>query len=213
MWKKREESKVMTLIQDHLVKVGESIQWMMSVIENYLKGEMDIAESNASEADSAESEADDIRREIADLLHQGAFLPLFREDVMQLVAIVDRMASHAEDCCNFIVIQKPDVPDDFREDFLELARDCVSILPPLQEGVINLSEDFDMTLAKIAEVHEIESKADDLEFGLSRRIFSTDLTLAHKMHLRQLVDVIVEITDKAEDAAEVLEGLIVKKRV
>ena len=213
MWGKREEKKVMALIEEHLIKVGESLQSMLSAMEDYLQGRIHAAESRASKANRTESEADGIRREIADRLHQGAFLPIFREDVMQLVGMVDRMASQAEYCCNFIMIQHPEVPDALIDDFLKLARDSVAILSPLQKGVTNLSEDFSITRAKVTEVHTAESDVDELEQELSRRIFSTDLTLARKMHLQHLIDVIAKITDMAEDAAEVLESLIVKKQV
>jgi uncharacterized protein Yka (UPF0111/DUF47 family) len=83
----------------------------------------------------------------------------------------------------------------------------------LEEGVANLSEDFSITREKVVQVHDIESELDDLEWELSCRIFSTDLALANKMHLRQLVDVIATISDIAEDAAEILETLIIKRWV
>ncbi len=213
MWKKREENKVMALLEKHLEKVGESLQNMLSAIEDYLKGDLDSAESFASKTHSAESEADDVRREIRGLLHEGAFLPIFREDVMTLVATVDEMASHAEACSDFITIQHPDVPDSLKGDIMKVAQDSVAILLPLKEGVTKLSEDFSITHAKVAEVHVAESEVDDLERELTRRIFSTEQTLAQKMHLKHLVDMIVDIPDIAEDAAEILDTLIVKKRV
>ena len=213
MWRKRGESKVMALIDEHLKKVEECLQNMLSAIEDYLQDRIDSAESRISRTHDAESEADDIRRKIVDLLHRGAFLPIFRQDVMELVGMVDRIAGHAQACCNFIMIQRPEVPDALREDFLGIARNSVAILSPLQEGVAKLSEDFSITRAKVVEIHHIESAVDDLEWQLSSRIFSTDLPLAHKMHLKQLVDMIEDISDIAEDAAEILETLIIKKQV
>jgi predicted phosphate transport protein (TIGR00153 family) len=213
MWWKSEESKVMTLIEDHLRKVEECLQHMFSAIEDYLQGRIDSAQSHTSATDNAESEADDIRREIAELLHRGAFLPIFREDVMELVRMVDEIASYAQTCCKFITNQRPEVPVDLREDFLKITRDSIAVLSPLEAGVTNLSEDFSITREKVAEVHRLESELDEREWHLSCLIFSTDLDLAHKMHLKQLVDVIADIPDTAEDAAEVLETLIVKKQV
>ena len=213
MWWKSEESKVMTLIEKHLRKVEESLQHMFSTIEDYLQGRIDSAESHASGTNGTESEADEIRREIADLLHRGAFLPVFREDVMELVRMVDKIASYAQACCKFITIQRPEVPVDLREDFLKITRNSIAILTPLESGVSNLSEDFSITREKAAEVHLMESELDEQEWQLSSRIFSADLSLAHKIHLKQLVDVIADIPDTAEDAAEVLETLIVKKQV
>jgi predicted phosphate transport protein (TIGR00153 family) len=209
---RRAESKVMALIEEHLEKVEESLQSMLATIDAYLQGEIDSAESHASRTHRAESEADAIRRGISDLLHRGAFLPVFREDVIELVRMVDEIAGHAQTCCKFIINQRPDVPDNLRQDFLKVARDSIASLPPLQEGVTKLSEDLSITREKAAQVHGIEKALDELEWQLSHRIFSTDLPLAHKMHLKQLVDVIVGISDIAEDAAEILETLIVKKQ-
>ena len=213
MRRKSAEKKVMALIQEHLKKVKESLENMLSAIEDYLKDNIDSAELHASRTNKAESEADDIRREISSLLHQGAFLPVFREDVMELVKMVDEIAGHAQDCCKFVTIQRPEIPAELREDFLGITRDSIASLPPLQEGMANLSEDFSSTRAKIAEISDIESALDESDARLSRRIFSADLHLAHKMHLKQLVNVITGITDIAEDAAEVLEALIVKKQI
>lgn len=213
MRRKSAEKKVMALIEEHLKKVKESLESMLSTIEDYLKDNIDSAELNASRTSKAESEADDIRHEIWGLLHQGAFLPVFREDVMELVKMVDEIAGHAQDCCKFVTIQRPEIPAELREDFLGIARDSIASLPPLQEGMANLSEDFSRTRAKIAEINDIESALDESGARLSRRIFSTDLHLAHKMHLKQLVNVVTGISDIAEDAAEILEALIVKKQI
>ena len=78
---------------------------------------------------------------------------------------------------------------------------------------MNLSADFSITSERITEIHQIESDVDDLEWALVRRVFSYDLDLAHKIHLKQLVDMVTEITDIAEDAAEILETMIVKKQM
>ena len=213
MWKRKKESNVVALIEDHLNKVEESVQSMISGVEEYLNGNIDSAEAYASKTHDAESKADEIRREIADLLHSGAFLPIFREDVMLLVGMVDKVAGCAQSCCKFIVNQRPEIPTDLSEDFLKITRSSASVLPPLQEGVKSISEDFSATRPKIAEVDRIEREVDNQQGHLSRRIFSTDMDLAHKMHLKQLVDLIADISDIAQDASEILNTLVAKKQV
>ena len=213
MWRRRRESKVMALIDEHMKKVEECLQGMVSVLELHFQDRMGSAEPCSSGIRRVESEADDIRRDIADLLHRGAFLPIFRQDVMELVVMVDRIADCAQDCSKFIVVQRAEVPDTLRESFLRIARDSAAVLSPLEQGVTGLSGDVSTTRAKVAEVHRIESAVDELEWQLSCQIFSADLPLAHKIHLQQLVDVIGSITDIAEDAAEVLETLVIKRQV
>jgi len=213
MLRRRKENKVMVLMEDHLKKVEESLQCMLSGLEDYMQDKVDSVESFSSMTHKAESEADEIRRNIADLLHRGAFLPLFREDVMVLVGMVDEIASHAQACGRFIAIQRPEIPAALKEDFLKIAQRSVACLPPLREGVTKMSEDFSITLANVTSVRDIESEVDELDGELSRRIFSADLSLAHKIHLKHFVDLLEDISDTAEDAAEILETLVVKKQV
>ena len=51
---------------------------------------------------------------------------------------------------------------------------------------------------------EIESEVDVAESILSRRIFASDMELAEKIHLNQLLTKIADIADLAEDAADEL---------
>ncbi|MBD3182218.1 TIGR00153 family protein [Candidatus Poribacteria bacterium] len=206
------EKKVIGLIEEHVDKVELCLQSMLKSLNSYLQNKMDLAESHAEETHKAESEADGIRRSISDLLHQGAFLPVFRVDVMELVNIIDEIAGQAQNCCKMITAQRPDIPDELIDDFRNIAEESVSIIKPLQEGVLNMSRDFSIIRDKTGEVHRIEQSVDVLEAKLSRKIFSKDLELARKIHLNHLVDVIAEITDVAEDAAEILETLVVKKQ-
>ena len=210
---KRGEKQVMSLMEEHLSNVEVGLQNMLSVVESYFSGDLDSAESFTGKVHNAEETADDIRREISEMLHTGAFLPIFREDVIKLVGMMDTIIGCAQQCCRFITIQRPDVPDELKESFREVTRKSVAILSPLQESVENLSKDFDVIAEKVNEVHRLESELDHSEWELSRRIFSTDLPLANKMHLRQLVDMILDISDITEDSAEVLEALVAKKQV
>ena len=47
-----------------------------------------------------------------------------------------------------------------------------------------------------------ESSVDEMEWELTRQIFTSSLEYAHKIHLKLCLDNIVEIADRAEDAAD-----------
>lgn len=213
MRRKSSENEVIDLIAEHLSKVEASLENMFLVIEKHLQGDMDSVEIYADKTHEAESGADDLRRKISDLLHRGAFLPLFREDMMEMVSMVDKIAGHARSCTKFIENQRPEIPSALHEDFLKITGESIASLTPLQEGVNNLSKDFSIARDKIAEVYRIEGEVDKLEWDLSKRIFSTDMPLANKMHLKQLLDVIVGISDIAQDVSEILNTLIFKKNI
>jgi uncharacterized protein Yka (UPF0111/DUF47 family) len=54
---------------------------------------------------------------------------------------------------------------------------------------------------------------DKVEWDLTREIFTSSLDWGHKVHLRLCLHTIVEISDRAEDAADQLELAVIKSRV
>jgi len=209
---KREE-EVISLMDQHLEKVGECLESMRKTIEDYLKGDIDSAKANGLKTHNLEGEADGLRRRIIEEFHKGAFLPALREDLIGLALSVDKVADRAESTCDFIMLTRPDIPEEFKEDFRKATLDSLAAFLPLREGKMNLFKDFSLSREKTIEVHRLEGKVDDEEWKLNRRIFTSELPLAQKMLLRDVIWHIASVSDVIEDAADVLEVLIIKKQV
>ena len=182
-------------------------------IENYLQGNIDLAKANALETHNLEGAADGLRRRIIEAFHKGAFLPALREDLIGLTLAVDKIADRAESTCDFIMLTRPDIPEEFKEDFRKITLDSIAVFPLLGEAKMNLFKDFSLSREKTIEVHGLEARVDEEEWNLNRRIFTFELPLAQKMLLRDVVWHIASISDVIEDAADVLEVLIIKKQV
>lgn len=63
------------------------------------------------------------------------------------------------------------------------------------------------------EVGVIESQVDSLGWDLTKKIFTADLKRSHKLHLKICVEHIVDVTDKAEWAADHLEIVALKAMI
>lgn len=213
MPRKRREEEVISLMDQHLEKIGECLESMRKTIEDYLKGDIDSAKANSLKTHNLEGEADGLRRRIIEEFYKGAFLPALREDLIGLALVVDKVADHAESACDFIMLTRPDIPEEFKEDFRKITIDSLAAFPPLREGKMSLFKDFSLSRKKMVEVHESERKVDDEEWKLNRRVFTSALPLPQKMLLRETVWHIAEISDVTEDAADVLDVLIIKKQV
>ena len=57
-----------------------------------------------------------------------------------------------------------------------------------------------------------EKEADKISYALKKQIFSSELGLAEKIHLREFVDHIDAIADQAEDVADRLTIYAVKRQ-
>ncbi len=204
----KKEKKVVSLIKDHVEAIETCVEIVADTVEQYVLGDLTKAKKRAKQADEAESKADDVRAEIREALFSGAYLPLIREDIHTLVASVDRVANSAEDCSDFFLGQRPEIPKEMRAAFIDVVKVSFGIVKPLTKA---LSVYF-KPKGKVGEIRPYtkevgkqESIVDAKEWDLTRAIFSSSLDLSHKLHLKLALDHIVEIPDRAEDAADRLE--------
>ncbi len=204
----KKEKKVVALVKQHLEAVELCVETVADTLEHYVLGDLTKAEERAQQADDAESMADDFRSEIRDTLFSGAYLPLIREDIHHLVESVDWVANGAENCSDFFLGQQPEIPEELREAFIDIVRASFGIVKPLTKALsiyFKPKGKVKDVRAHTKEVGEQESIVDAKEWELTRAIFGSSLDLAHKLHLKLALDQIVDVPDRAEDAAERLE--------
>jgi len=209
----RKEKQVNELILKHLEEVDNCLKTALKAIEEYLSSNIEEAKSLAIKVDQIESETDSVRREIIGKLYSGAYLPSLRSDILHLVEHMDKIADGAEACCDFFLDQRPEIPQEMKSNFFTIMERSISAFVPLKEATDSFFTDtFDVETIreKTKEVGVIESVVDKEEWDITRDIFKTKLDCGHKLHLKLCLESMVEISDRAEDAADELEIIIIK---
>jgi predicted phosphate transport protein (TIGR00153 family) len=213
----KKEKEVIALILKHLDMVEECLKDGIKAVELYLDDNISEAKIYARKARSAESEADIIRYGIRDKLYSGAYLPLLREDIYKLIESVDKVGNAGEACSDFFLNQRPSIPDEMKSQFLAVARDSLGIIEPLKLAVLCYFKGeckIEVVREHTKDVGMQESRVDKLEWDLTKEIFtSTSLEFARKHHLKNCLDAIVEVSDRAEDAGDQLELATLKSMV
>jgi len=213
------EKNARQMLEDHINKVGEVLHNTMITLEYYFNGQIEEAKSCAKEVDKLETQADDILRGFMVCLQQGAFMPLIRKDVFQVISAVDKVANAAESTCDFCLSQRPHIYEEFRGAFEDIVRANVDMFPDLNAaveilklGTFGVAGDTDTNFYDIAQKISVsESNVDELEWKLTRDIFSSDLPLANKMHLHELLNHISKISDLIEDVADRIQIMITRE--
>lgn len=209
----KKEKRVVGLATQHLEAVEGCFEHAQEALEHYLNGDLDEAKKHARKSDDAESKADGLRHAIAEGLYAGAFLPTIRGDVYGLIDRVDHVANGAEACADFFLMQRPEVPEDLRQGFAAIARETFRIVKPLTAALaiyFKPNGKIQDIREKVTQVSDQESIVDASEWELTRDIFTSSLELSRKMHLKAALDHIVEVADRAEDAAECVELVSLK---
>lgn len=216
---RKTESDVRKLFDEHVTLVEQVLDTARQAVERYLGGELLAAKQDARKVDRLESAADAVLREIMTILHQGAFLPILRKDIFKLAYAVDKVANAGESFCDFCLSQRPDIPLNFHEAFLDITHANIEMFPLLREAVeiIKLGsfgwagEGGSSFPELIKKISIEESSIDDLEWKLTRDIFRSDLPLANKMHLHEFLNHITIISDLIEDVADRISLMITRE--
>ena len=208
----KKEKEINKLILKHLDSVCSCLQLALNTVQEYLNDHIDEAKALAMRVDKCETESDVIFREIMGKLYSGAYLPSLRSDIFHLIQHMDGIANAAEACCDLFLDQRPAIPHELKPQFRSIMERSIASCAPLGESVRSFfkNEDVKTIREKAEEVGIMESGVDKEEWDLTRDIFKTDLDYGHKIHLKQCLEGITTISDRAEDTSDQLQLIIIK---
>jgi hypothetical protein len=113
----------------------------------------------------------------------------------------------------YFSIETPDIPTELLGDYQELTEQSTEAVERLVLASRAFFRDPGAVNDHLHKVRFYESEADETVTRLRKRIFSTDLPLPNKIHLRFFAERIVWISDLAEDVAEQLVIYSIKRLV
>ena len=212
----KKEKEVVELVLRHLEITEECLSTATKAVGAYLKEDTDEAKGLARRVSKLESEADLVRYGIRDKLYSGAYLPSLREDIYRLVESIDKLANAGEACCDFFLNQRPPIPEGLKGPFLEVSEESLGIIGTLKVAVqcfFSGECKSEGVRAHTKEIDRIESRVDKLEWDLTKSIFTASLDHSQKIHLKLCLNSIVEVSDRAEDAADQLDLASLKSMV
>lgn len=209
------EKEVRTVVLQHLDKVGECVARTHEVLDDFLAGRLEAAKAGAINVDHLETDADAMRRAVNDLLYRGAFLPIFRSDIHNFVERLDLIADAAETTCDFLLGQRPEITPEAADPLRQILRQTLDAYAALHEAVTNFftSANERVIRERLTVVGITESAIDDIEWKLTRQIFTAELPLAAKIHLNQFLETLTEISDQIEDAGDYLDILLIGLKI
>ena len=206
--------KLEAQVDQFLDKVNQCGKAFSAAFQIYLeKGVVEDFDRYMGEVQTIEHEADDLRRNIELELYRRTLIPDLRGDVLQLLENIDDLTNIYKADLFRISVQQPDILEAFRPDFLQLAQTAVACVDSLVAAARSFFTDMDAVRDNIREVVRLESDADRISSPLQRKIFSSDLDLAHKTNLRYFVERIDELANQAEDVADQLAIYAIKRKV
>jgi hypothetical protein len=210
----KKEEKVIKLFSKHLEKVEEGVNLLTESVELYVTDDIEKSVELSKQISNIESEADTLRRKTESEMYQGAFLPNFRGELLELIEAVDKVMNKIQTVSEILAFQKPKIPEDFKADFLEQSRLVKKTYKFLKKSIENVFENIEKSGEYIQKVELHEHEEDILEKDMLRRLFEiNNLELCEKLQLKDLFLQIGDLADKAEDASDKLEIIVLKRNI
>lgn len=182
-------------------------------IENYLNNRKAMFGENIKKITELENQADSLRRNIENTLYTHSLLPEFRGDVLKLLEMLDDVIDTAKETLDQFDAEIPKIPISMHDDFKMLAEIAVKAVEALVEASRAFFRDVKTVRDKLHRVFHYEKEADRIAKEMKRRIFHNmpDFSLSEKFHLRYFTLHTESVTDKAEDVADLLSILAIKR--
>ena len=139
-------------------------------------------------------------------LNQTFITPFDREDIHRLASSLDDVLDFVNSAAVLLVMYKITTPPPVSA---ELAGLIVLQCEELARGV-SLLEKNGHVMEHCAEVNRLEDVADDISRRAIADLFENEKDPIQLIKLKELYEVLESATDKAEDAANVLETIVVK---
>lgn len=211
-------SPVMPL-EKHVEIAYRCTKELTGFFEAAIAGDWDKAREIRNRIETLENEADDVKKQIRLRLPKSLFMPVPREDLLELLLVQDKMANRTKDVSGLVLGRKMHIPAAIAEDFLAFVRRCIDAAKQARKSVRELDELFttgfrgaevSLVSSLIEELDTIETDTDNLQAEVRAKLFAVEDTLrpVDVVFLYRVIELTGEIADMAERVGRRLELLL-----
>ncbi|MAE63810.1 MAG: hypothetical protein CMJ18_06015 [Phycisphaeraceae bacterium] len=209
-WKK--ERQVEQVLDEYLGQAADCVRTFVLAIDAYLDdGINERFEQLLEQTHHYESEADDKRRQIERTMYRRELIPESRGDILGVLEALDLIPNRCESVLYQIWTQSIIFPAQFAVDLKEMVRINAESTSVLFDTVRLLFRGTDKVDDGARHVDDLEGQSDRLERQMIRSIFQSDVDKVDMLLLKELVLEIGAISDRAENAADRLSNIAVKR--
>ena len=191
-------------------RMVEAAQAFSDLVANY--SDVELREKFNQAVDEAEQAADRVTDEVNRTLHQTFITPLDREHIHALIDTMDDVADLIQDSADTMFlydvrVMTPEVIEltGLNMRCCELVRDVVKLLDRVSD-----SKTADAALKLCNEIDKVESDADRVLRSAMSKLFREEQDMRELLKLKVLYELMESVTDKCEDVAKVVEGIVLE---
>ncbi len=198
------EGRFFELFNTHADRIVEGAREVSSMFSTF----QDL-EAHAQRIDGAERAADKVTHETITLLHKTFITPFDREQIHQLITAMDDILDLMQDVAETVVLY------DLRKvtpEARQLAEICLMCCTRGKTvvGLLDNVKEPEAILKTCEEIDRLESDADRVMRAAMSKLFRDENDIKQLIKLRGIYELLEAITDRCEDVANVVEGIVLE---
>lgn len=208
-------------LQQHMEKVCECTNRLPLFFKALAAKEFKEAAQLQSEISSLENEADKLKHDLRMNLPNSLFMPMPRDQILDLVTQQDEIANMAKDIAGIMLGRKMQMPEPISELFIAFVECSVNATEQAKKAINELDElvetgfrGGEVTLVKnmIQKLNEIEYESDKLEQQVRHALFAIekDYPPIDMMFLYRMIDWTGELADISQRVGSRLQLLLAR---
>lgn len=199
-----QEGRFFDYFNEHAQTIVDGSRELAALMANF-----DDLERRAYSIETIEKKADKITHQTVELLHKTFITPLDRDAIHTLITTMDDILDLIEDVAHTIFLYdiKAVTPE-----AQKLAEICVACGEKVQAAVKLLprSENAGDVMVLCEEIDRLESDADHVMRAAMAKLFREEPNVLNIIKMKEIYELLETVTDKCEDVANILEGIIVE---
>ena len=196
------EEKFFAMFQEMgqiIVSGAERLKLMLDDYDNLAEGQRAIKE--------IEHQGDAQKKRIITMLNTTFITPFDREDIYALATVLDNILNLIDASAQRFVMYRVDKPT---TEAKELAFIIVRCCRTLCSALNHLGKRHDDIHEQCVEMNTLENEADTVCREAISRLFDEETNPIQLIKWKEIYEILERTTDKCEDAANILESVVVK---
>lgn len=195
------DTKFYDLFEEMAKNVVDGAKLLHAILSDFQN-----VEARVQQLHDIEHKGDELTHSVLVKLHQTFITPFDREDIHELATKIDDVLDFLHAAAERLVMYKiTSAPSQ--------AADLAAVIVKQSEEIykaVKLLDKHESVLERCVEINRLENEADRLARTALAGIFEREKDPINLIKQKELIEVLETATDKAEDAANILESVVLK---
>ena len=198
------QGRFFDLFNEHAEQIVQGSRELAALMASH-----DDLERRTHTIETIEKRADKITRNTIELLHKTFITPIDREDIHQLISKMDDILDLIEDSAQLMYLYDVRDPTPEAKKLADIGVACCEKVKSAVALLSSMDNSAEIMLI-CADIDKLESDADHVMRAAMAKLFREEPNVLNVIKMKEIYELLETVTDKCEDVANILEGIIVE---